>query len=86
MVSSSKGNNLGKSLSKSKNATILAKPRELKNSSKLFKFKKTILDKFKIMINLIVANILGFLTAKARVFFTYLREIFIKVLIFLEFD
>lgn len=72
----SKSNNLGQSLFKWKKVTNLTKPKKSKNHSKLFKFKKTILDKFKILEKLtmaINANIIKYLITKTKVVFIHLR-------------
>lgn len=74
-------NNLSQNMSYLKKVINLAKLKKLKNYSKLSKSKKTILNKFEILINFTVAiyaNATGYLIIKARVIFTYLKQIFIK--------
>lgn len=71
-----RSNNLGQNLSKSKKAINLAKLKTSKNYLKLSKFKKTILDKSEILVNLTLANHVNatqYLITKAWVVFTYLR-------------
>lgn len=72
--------NLAKS-PKLKNFQILTGLRKLNCYLKLFKSKKVILDKSKILINLIVAtnnNAIGYLISKNRLVFTQLKQVFIK--------
>ena len=80
--------NLAKS-KKSKNYRISAKSRKSNYLSKLSKFKKTILDKSKILVNLTMATnagAIGYLTVEARVTFTQLRQAFIEAPILQYFD
>ena len=73
------GQNLAKSR-KSKNHQNLAKSKK-SNYLKLFKSKKVILYKSKILVNLILAtnaDTIGYLTSKAREAFTRLRQAFTK--------
>lgn len=51
----------------------LAKPRKSKNYPKLFKSKKIILDKSKILVNLSLAHATEYIILKAKVIFICLR-------------
>lgn len=76
-------------MSKSKKTTNLARHEKLKNYLKLFKFKKKILNKSKILANLILViniNIIEYPIIKARIVFIQLRKKIIKISIFLYFD
>ena len=83
-----RSNDLGQNLAeskKSKNHQNFAKPRKLNHHPKLFKSKKSILDKSEILVNLTMTiniDATRYLTSKARVIFTQLRQAFIKALIF----
>ena len=71
-------------LKKSKNYRISAKPKK-SSYPKLSKSKKAILNKSEILINSTIAtNIgaMGYLTAEARVAFTWLRQAFIEAPIY----
>lgn len=69
--------------------TNLVELRKLKNYSKLSKSKKTILNKFKILVNLtmaINADAIEYLIIKTKIAFTWLRQEFIKAPIFQNLD
>lgn len=83
VFSGSRSNNSRESLVKSKkvkNHKNLFKFRKLKNHSKLS--NKTILDKYKIWINMTIAinaSAMKYVIAKTKVAFTLLKQAFIKI-------
>lgn len=76
VIGNSESNNSHQKLSKLNKTINLAKLEKLKNHLKLSKSKKTILDNFKILINLTIAtntDATRYLTIKAKIALTYLR-------------
>lgn len=89
VIDSGRINDSGQNLYKSKKASNLVKFRKSKNYPKLSKSIKTILNKSKNLVNLtmaINANAMRYPIARTRVVFTYLKQMFIKILIFRYFD